>query len=67
MGNRQSPIDIVQANASFDQSLKSLAFSYPSFENATLQNNGLTVLFSPGEDGNTSGNWKISLFIRPGC
>lgn len=55
VGNRQSPIDIVQANASFDQSLKSLAFSYPSFENGNLQNNGLTVLFSPGEEGNTSG------------
>jgi carbonic anhydrase len=55
IGKRQSPIDIVQANASFDKSLKSLKFSYPSFENANLKNNGRTLLFSPNEQGNTSG------------
>jgi carbonic anhydrase len=56
VGNKQSPIDIVQANASFDQSLKTLKFSYPSFENANFKNNGHTVVFSPNAEGNTSGN-----------
>ncbi|XP_028400423.1 LOW QUALITY PROTEIN: carbonic anhydrase 7-like [Dendronephthya gigantea] len=54
VGNRQSPIDIVQAKATFDHTLKNLKFSYPSFEKAQLQNNGFTVLFSPSEEGNTS-------------
>ncbi|XP_046839912.1 carbonic anhydrase 2-like [Xenia sp. Carnegie-2017] len=52
IGNRQSPIDIIQAKASFDESLKSLQFSYPNFEKATLNNNGHTIMFAPGDDEN---------------
>ena len=55
MGKKQSPIDIVRANAVLDESLKSLKFSYPDFENAKLENNGHNVQFSP-TGGNTSGN-----------
>ena len=72
IGKRQSPIDIVQAKASFDENLKTLKFSYPSFAKATLQNNGATVLFSPSAEGNNSGNklyWShpppSSLFPSP--
>ena len=55
VGKRQSPIDIVQAKATFDGALKNLKFSYPNFDKAQLQNNGHTIVFSPREEGNTSG------------
>lgn len=55
IGDRQSPIDIIQAKASFDESLKSLQFSYPNFEKAKLNNNGHTIMFEPGDDENAFG------------
>lgn len=54
IGNNQSPINIIQRQASFDPNIKNLNFSYPEFKTPTLLNNGHTVLFSPKVDDNTS-------------
>nr|ANJ59758.1 alpha carbonic anhydrase 3 [Corallium rubrum] len=55
LGDSQSPIDIIQRQCGFDSNLKKLKFTYPSFENAKLLNNGNTVLFSPPDNrDNTS-------------
>ncbi|CAB3998532.1 carbonic anhydrase 7, partial [Paramuricea clavata] len=69
VGKKQSPIDIVRASAVFDESLKSLKFSYPGFENAKLENNGHTVQFSPtGENtseascGPVTNKYKLAQF-----